>query len=51
MEMLCFAVVVVMAIRCISFGISTFTEKNITGGIAVTALAVGSVVCGIAVFY
>lgn len=51
MELLCFAVVVVMAIRCISFGVSTFTEKNIVGGIAVVALAIGSVVCGIAVFY
>ncbi|MEE0943849.1 MAG: hypothetical protein UIM24_00125 [Clostridia bacterium] len=51
MELLSFTVVVVMAIRCITFGISTITERNITGGIATIAVAIGSVVCGSAVFY
>ena len=51
MELLCFAVVLVMAIRCVSFGIMTLAERNIAGGIAVVLLAVGSVVCGVAVFY
>ncbi len=51
MEYLALAVVIVMAIRCISFGISTITDKNIVGGIATILLAIGSVVCGTAVFY
>ena len=51
MEIMSFAVIVVMAIRCITIGISTITERNIAGGIATIAVAVGSVVCGIAVFY
>lgn len=51
MEILCFLVVMVMAIRCISFGIATISERNIVGGIAVIALAVGSIVCGTVVFY
>ena len=51
MELLCFAVAIVMAIRCITFGIAALTERNISGGIAVIALAIGSVVCAAAVFY
>ncbi|MBS7298965.1 MAG: hypothetical protein KIG65_07785 [Eubacteriales bacterium] len=51
MEIVSFAVIVIMAVRCISYGVSAFTDKNIVGGIASVALAIGSVVCGTAVFY
>lgn len=39
-----YAAVVIMALRCISFGIYSITERNITGGIAAILLALGSVV-------
>lgn len=51
MEILCFLVVLVMATRCVSFGVATISERNIAGGIAVIALAIGSAVCGTVVFY
>lgn len=51
MEYLLFAIIVIMAIRTASFGISTITDKNIAGGIAVIVLAVLSVVCGGVVLY
>lgn len=50
MEVLCFSVIVVMAIRCVSFGITTVKRQNVAGGLAAAALAVGSVLCGWAVF-
>lgn len=50
MEVLCFTVIVVMAVRCVSFGIFTIKQLNYVGGVAALVLAIGSVLCGFAVF-
>ncbi len=51
MEYLLFGIILIMAARTASFGISTITDRNIAGGIAVLVLAVLSVVCGGVVLY
>ena len=51
MEYILFILISIMAVRTASFGISTITDRNIAGGIAVIVLAVLSVVCGGVVLY
>ena len=51
MEYVLFVLILIMAVRTASFGISTISDRNIAGGIAVLVLAVLSVVCGGVVLY
>lgn len=51
MQYLIFVVILIMAVRTASFGITTIGDRNIAGGIAVLVLAVLSAVCGGVVLY
>lgn len=51
MAYVAFILVVIMAIRCTSYGIAAIKWRNIAGGIAAILLALGSIVCGFAVLY
>ncbi len=51
MTHLVYAFVIIMAVRCVSFGIFELKRRNISGGIACFVLAVLSLVSALAVFY
>lgn len=42
--------IALMAIRCISYGVSEMREHNFVGGAAAILLALGSMTCGLELF-
>ena len=51
MQIFAYSAVIIMAIRCISYGIYELRERNFMGAAAVWAVSVASVIAGLKLFH